>query len=588
MHISSLKRIFFYLKPHIVQHKVAFFLTFFGYGLGVFLDAAIKPYIYKKIVDVVTVVGATSVAWDQIVHYLLLLTGVIVAYIIAFRTGDFSVSYFESKVMKELYDTSLERVLAHSHGFFADRFSGGIIAKIKRLSRSFEVLTDVVSFQLWFSFVGITSVVVILFFQSALLGSIFLAWSLLYVAVTLVFIRYKIALDLREAEADSRVTARLSDTISNVLNVKIFAQHKQEIESFRETTYDEEVRRMKSWNFSNYQNLAQGMMMAILQIVGLYVTLNLWYEGKVTAGTLVLVQAYMFGIFDVLWSLGKAMTKAVKSLSDMKEVVDIFDTPLEIVDPVYPEISRMNEGSISLRNVSFTYIQGVQVFENFNLDILPRTKIGLVGHSGAGKSTITKLLLRFADVGEGVICIDDQDIRSVTQDDLRNAISYVPQEPILFHRTIRENIAYSNPTATFDNIQTAAKRAQAHEFIINLPKGYDTLVGERGVKLSGGERQRVAIARAMLKSAPILLLDEATSSLDSVSETFIQQALDELMKDKTVIVIAHRLSTIQKMDRIIVLDEGAIVEDGTHAELLAKKGIYHELWSHQSAGFIAE
>jgi ATP-binding cassette subfamily B protein len=247
----------------------------------------------------------------------------------------------------------------------------------------------------------------------------------------------------------------------------------------------------------------------------------------------------------------------------------------------------MQKGHIVFDNVTFAYSEGRTIFENLNLDIREGEKIGIVGHSGAGKSTITKLVLRFSDVTGGSISIDGQDIRTVTQDDLHRAISYVPQEPLLFHRTIRENIAYGNPDISIEDVVEAAKRAHAHEFIETLPFGYDTYVGERGVKLSGGERQRVAIARAILKNAPILLLDEATSSLDSHSESLIQDAFDELMKGKTTIVIAHRLSTIQKMDRIIVLENGVIAESGTHHSLLENpKSIYSAMWNLQAGGFI--
>jgi ATP-binding cassette subfamily B protein len=276
----------------------------------------------------------------------------------------------------------------------------------------------------------------------------------------------------------------------------------------------------------------------------------------------------------------------MKVMTDMQEMIDLFDAHVDITDPENPEVLKIRAGCISFKNVSFAYNNRASILSNFNLDIKPGERIGLVGHSGAGKSTLTKVILRFAETSGGSVTIDDQDIKKITQNDLRSAISYVPQESILFHRSLAENISYGKPKATMEEIIEVAKKAHAHEFISKLPQGYDTLVGERGIKLSGGERQRIAIARAMLKNAPILILDEATSSLDSVSEKYIQDALNELMKGKTTIVIAHRLSTIQKMDRIIVLDKGKIAEEGTHSELLEKNGIYSDLWNHQTGGFL--
>jgi ATP-binding cassette subfamily B protein len=328
-------------------------------------------------------------------------------------------------------------------------------------------------------------------------------------------------------------------------------------------------------------------MMGALQILVLFLIIHFWYQGKISLGMFVLIQSYMFSLFDILWNLGKSLTRAMKAMTDMQEVVDIFDTPIDIVDPRKPEKLKINEGRVIFKEISFSYKGGISVFKDFNLEIAPGEHIGLVGHSGAGKSTITRLLLRFSDIKEGKIIIDGQDIKNITQNDLRSMISYVPQESILFHRTIGENIAYSRPSATREEIIDVAKKAFAHSFITRLPKGYDTLVGERGIKLSGGERQRIAIARAMLKNSPIVVLDEATSSLDSVSESFIQRAFEKLIKGKTTIVVAHRLSTISKMDRIVVLDNGDIVEMGTHKELLEKNGVYANLWNHQT-GVIKE
>jgi ATP-binding cassette subfamily B protein len=267
-------------------------------------------------------------------------------------------------------------------------------------------------------------------------------------------------------------------------------------------------------------------------------------------------------------------------------MVELLKTPHGIEDALGAKLLSVTEGAIAFTDVDFYFHETRSVLEKFSLSIKPGEKVALVGPSGAGKTTITKLILRLYDVAGGTITIDDQDIARVTQESLRDAIAFVPQEPTLFHRSIMDNIRYGRREATSEEVVEAAKQAHCHEFITTLPQGYETFVGERGVKLSGGERQRVAIARALLKNAPILVLDEATSSLDSESESLIQDALKTLMKNKTVIVIAHRLSTVMSMDRIIVIDGGSIADQGTHAELLAKDGIYQKLWSIQAGGFL--
>jgi ATP-binding cassette subfamily B protein len=278
-----------------------------------------------------------------------------------------------------------------------------------------------------------------------------------------------------------------------------------------------------------------------------------------------------------------------RAFGDASQMTENLDLTPTILDPENPQKFTSVSGRINFTNVSFTHDGSKSsLFKDFSLHIKPGEKVGLVGHLGSGKTTLTRLLLRYSDVNAGVISLDNIDIRSVKQDDLHSKITYVPQEPLLFHRSLAENIAYGNPNAKQQEIQAVAKMAHAHEFIKELPEGYSTLVGERGVKLSGGQRQRVAIARAMLKNAPILVLDEATSALDSESEALIQDALWKLMNGKTAIAIAHRLSTIQKMDRIIVLDNGKIIEEGSHKELIRKGGKYAELWDRQSGGFIED
>jgi ATP-binding cassette subfamily B protein len=312
------------------------------------------------------------------------------------------------------------------------------------------------------------------------------------------------------------------------------------------------------------------------------------YSGM-SAGSLYLIITYTLQLTSKFWNFGRIIKGLETNFGNAVEMAVILEEPIKITDAKKTnEIVHTNErnAAVSFSNVSFAYSDGEKIFENLQLDVKPGEKIGLVGVSGGGKTTLTKLLLRFYDIQEGKITINGESIAELKQNELRRFISYVPQEPALFHRTIKENISYGNLRATNEDVLLAAHNSHADEFIQKLPKGYDTLVGERGIKLSGGQRQRIAIARAMLKDAPILVLDEATSALDSESESLIQDALWRLMEGRTAMVIAHRLSTIQHLDRIIVIDNGSITEQGSHQELLVQKGTYAKLWTHQSGGFL--
>ena len=307
----------------------------------------------------------------------------------------------------------------------------------------------------------------------------------------------------------------------------------------------------------------------------------------VSVAAVYLIITYTGSVARELWNMNSIMRNYNRIIGDAHEMVEILHTPTSLVDRSDKKL-HIDRGVIDFDTVTFTHDEGkgATLFHNFSLHITPGEKIGLVGSSGSGKTTLTKLLLRFADIDSGRIMIDEQNIAEVTQASLRSQIAYVPQEPLLFHRSVRENIAYGKANATDAEIEQAAKKAGAYDFIIKLQDGFDTLVGERGVKLSGGQRQRIAIARAILKDAPILVLDEATSALDSESEVLIQKSLKTLMKNRTSIVIAHRLSTIAKLDRIIVMHNGTIVEDGSHDQLIKRGGHYAKLWQHQSGGFI--
>jgi ATP-binding cassette subfamily B protein len=582
----SFGRIFHYYWQQIRKYKWFCFLTFLAYGLAVAVSSILNPFLYKKIIDLVSGTVPSPILRGDLFYYLFLVAIVVLSYNILFRIGDYLSSYFQSNVMREIHNDTFGRLMNHSYRFFSSNFSGSLVSKAKRFTASFERITDIIIYSFWFTVVHITGVLVILFIEAPSIGFLFLGWAIIYILITALFIKKKVKYDLIEASADSKVTASFADAFTNILNIKIFSSRTKEYETFKEVTYDEFQKRRKSWYFGNFQRTIQGFLMAILQIIILYMMIRMWLEGSITTGIIVLVQIYMFAAFDHLWELGNSMVRLFKSVADAKEMVDIFEEKPDIEDIKNPEECAISKGEIKFKNVDFEYVKDHAVFDDFSFDIKSGEKVGLVGHSGSGKSTIVKMLLRFADVKEGVIMIDDQNISKIKQEELRQNISYVPQEPILFHRSIRENIGYSRTGASEKEIIEAAKKAHAHEFISTLPHGYDTLVGERGIKLSGGERQRIAIARAMLKDSPILMLDEATSSLDSISESYIQEAFGELMKGKTTIVIAHRLSTIQKMDRIIVLDKGKIVEEGTHKDLLEKNGFYAELWSHQTGGFL--
>jgi ATP-binding cassette subfamily B protein len=306
-------------------------------------------------------------------------------------------------------------------------------------------------------------------------------------------------------------------------------------------------------------------------------------------GTIYLVISYTLNVVSQLWSVSNATRNYLRIIGDAGPMIATLDEEIEIQDLEKPEECLIHDGKIEIQNMTFTHDENTKpLFDNFSLTINSGERVGLIGRSGSGKTSLTKLILRFNDIEKGIIKIDGQDITKITQDDLHNSIAYVSQEPALFHRSLHDNIAYSKPDASEAEVRYAAAQANALDFIQSLNKGFKTLVGERGVKLSGGQRQRVAIARAILKNAPILILDEATSALDSESEKLIQDSLSKLMHGRTSIVIAHRLSTISKLDRIIVLDEGKIVEQGTHEELIANSNIYAKLWAHQSGGFIEE
>jgi ATP-binding cassette subfamily B protein len=496
----------------------------------------------------------------------------------------------EGKMERSIAQNVFSHLLSQSSDFHANQFSGSLVSQTNKIMNAYVRIADTTLFQVAPLVYGLIFVSIIMAPRAPLYTIILVGISTFYI-ISAFFVTGKVRrLSSEQAVAESHQTGVISDAISNIMAIKSFARDKYEISRFRDATdntYHRLMQVFKAFQFQMiYFNTVTGLLAALSLLAAIISVVNF----KANLATAFLIFNYTSSIIGQLFTFSNnALRNYNRAFGDASEMVGLLQIEPEVKDPKDPEKLSIKNGGIEFRDVSFTHSgSNDAIFKNFDLKIKDGEKIGLVGHSGAGKTTITRLILRFSDLDKGQILIDGQDIASISQNDLHESIAYVPQEPLLFHRSIIENITYGDLKASFKDIRSAAKKAHADEFISVLPKGYQTLVGERGVKLSGGQRQRIAIARAMLKSAPVLLLDEATSALDSESEVLIQDALWKLMAGRTTIVIAHRLSTIQKMDRILVLDKGKIVEQGSHSELLKLNGTYAKLWTHQSGGFLED
>ena len=496
------------------------------------------------------------------------------------------------KVEKALYEDCFEYLVHQDYSFFADRFSGSLVTQASRLVKSYTVFTDTMFFNLVPQLVGVLIALSIMMYYNLPIGlSVFVIW-LVSIYVIALFALRRLPLRRGAVAKESEQVGELADTITNALNVKTFAAEDREIRRYHKINELRGSMFFRSWHRAVRNGwIVQGIC-AILQMVVFIGGIVAVAHHSLGIATFLLFQVYVFRIIYNISNSSFIARQLEVVAGDGEEMARLLEQEPLVRDRAIVHKSTIKQGVIELKAVTFQYADNTAnsqpLFENFNLAIKRGEKVGLVGPSGGGKTTLTRLLLRFIDINDGEIIIDGQDIRAIAQQELRRAIAYVPQEPLLFHRSIKENISYGKPGASDDEIIAVSKQAFAHDFVRELAQGYDTLVGERGVKLSGGQRQRIAIARAMLTNAPLLILDEATSALDSESEKVIQKALWRLMKDKTAVVIAHRLSTIQRMDRIVVLDQGKIVESGSHDDLLKRGGLYAKLWSHQSGGFLEE
>lgn len=555
--------------------------------LGMILHV-VPPLFYREIFDTITQVG--GVKEELLAHaigILFILFWVQLVNFVAYRVYDYFVISFEMNIQEWLNNAFLHKLQRHSFQFFTDNFTWSLITKVRKGVSAFETMTDLLSWQVLPFFINISFILIVIAKESVLLA----LW-LLVLVIAFSFVQYKLYVFIypyqEKANAlDTEQGGLLSDILTNNFTIKFFAAEAKEDESYAKLNHKAAYARKIQYFKSIWIWGAASLFALFMQIWIMYVALQMWWKGAITIGMIVLLQTYVLKIIDFLWWVGQTLRQIFRGITEIGEVVEIVETPHEIQDKSDKKL-KVKQGEIRFEEVDFSYGEH-QIFQDLNLHIKPGQRVALVGESGSGKTTITKLLFRFYDLQKGNILIDDQEISEVTQASLRGAMSMIPQDPILFHRSIKENIAYGKPNASDEEIVAAAKMARCHEFISHLKEGYETLVGERGVKLSGGERQRVAIARAILENKQIIVMDEATSALDSESEFLIQEAMEELMKHKTVLIIAHRLSTIMKMDEIIVMDEGKVVEKGSHKELLAKSaGIYKKLRDIQSGGFIGQ
>lgn len=569
---------------------------FFGLMLSTFAFVALltygNPYVMSLIVDRVS---ADPVSADQVfavfMPYIVALIAINVLGQAASKLQDYTMYKLEIAAAYDLARMSFDALCNQSMSFHSNRFGGTLVSQTSKFMSGYQQLIETVTFPF-------LPVVCSVIFTCGILAPrvplyVLILMILLVIYASISYYMYKRILHLNEqaASAQNQLSGELSDSVANILSVKTYGR-----EDYERSLFDQANREVVAKDSKRmWSSLIRGIITASITVVIMAVVTifiaggNAWYG--ITPGTLVVMFTYTYTITNQFNFINNGLQRFNRAFGDASGMTTILDEPRLVDDK--PDATEMvvKKGDIDFKDISFSYFDGntkTQVFDHFNLHIPAGQRVGLVGMSGAGKTTLTKLLLRLSDIQQGSILIDGQNVADTTQQSLRRQIAYVPQEALLFHRTIAENIAYGRPDATMDEIREAARQANALEFIERLPQGFDTITGERGVKLSGGQRQRIAIARAMLADCPVLVLDEATSALDSESEHLVQDALKTLMQGRTSLVVAHRLSTVASLDRIVVLADGKIVEDGPHEQLIEAGGEYAHLWGRQTGAYLEE
>ena len=560
---------FWLRRPWMLTGTVVFTLVGIGFDLA-------TPWAAGRLVDALAAgPGAVDGAWAAWA----VLVSVYLAFCVIRNVAPRFWIPLAAQNMREMTDEGFAKVQSFSADWHADTFAGATVRRLSRAMWGYDVVSDAVVMWVGPAFLVLIGLAGMMFVRWPLVGAYAIAGVALYIGANLALTSsYVRPLNQKAVGYDSRIGGALADSISSNPTVRSFGAEGRETARIGGITRDWAKAATRSWTAGTDVWLVQNLILAALQagLTGLLIWL--WSKGEATAGDVAFAISAFMLMSGYLRNIGDQIRMTQKGLVDVEDVARYAGMAPQVADTPDARTFQARSGEIVFDHVTFAYKAADRpLYQDFSLTIRPGERVALVGATGAGKSTFVKLIQRLYDLNGGRIVIDGQDIAAVTQHSLRRAIAVVPQDPALFHRTIAENIAYGRPDATSDQIELAARRARAHDFIAGLPKGYETLVGERGVKLSGGERQRVAIARAFLADAPILVLDEATSSLDVETERQVQAAMEDLMVGRTTIVIAHRLSTIRHADRILVFDHGRVVEEGRHSELVTSGGAYARL-----------
>lgn len=578
-----------FLAQFLRAQKWVFIVIFVIDSFAWSLDALLWPYILHLVVDIFTQYeGDRSAAWGALKVPIIGGLCLVVYMEIASRTMGFLMAKAIPKLQADIRLKMFDHIQRHSPHYFNERFAGSLANKITDMTTQAESILQ----QLFWPVVPAIATCILgslfLSWVNPIFAWILLAWVAIHLTVCLIFTRPCDAYEHRHGESRSVLLGKIVDSLTNNFAVNLFYRFKHEKGGLIPFQTDEEKTNVQAKRYVEKMRCVLSIFYFIGFILGINgFLLYLWTHHHITTGQVVQVFTTMWNITVIMWTVGSALPSLFQAFGVGKQAYSVMLDPEDMGDQPQAQNLKISSGEIVFENVSFRYGEK-RVFKNEHVVIRGSEKIGLVGFTGAGKSTFINLILRFFPLESGKIFIDGQEIAKVTLESLRRQIALIPQDPVLFHRTLRENICYGKPEATEAEMIRAAKWAHCDEFIQNIPRGYEAKVGERGTKLSGGEKQRVAIARAILVDAPILILDEATSALDSVTERYIQDSLEKLMQNRTTIVIAHRLSTLSRLDRILVFDQGKIVEEGTHTSLLGKEGLYARMWKMQVGGFLPE